>query len=112
MPTITETEGTGVIVSGDVVQEPCSNNQANAGLVMGTEGNEKPGIDSLKTLKQNKSSQKKKSQSCKWSREGRLNPLLPSGDDKGGYAFTEEMLELAFSAEGFANGPEDPPENK
>ena len=67
----------------------------------------------MKTLPQIKSSQrKKKSHSCKWSREGRLNPLLPSGDDKGGYVFTEEMLELAPFAKVFATGPDDPLENK
>ena len=107
-----ETEGTNVIVSGDVVDEPCSSRQADACLSMGTEGNEKPGTDSVKTLQQIKSSQKEKSRSCKWSREGRLNPFLPSGDDKGGYVFMEEMLELAFFAKVFATGPKDPLENK
>ena len=84
---------------------------------MGIEGSERPGTGSLETLKQIKSSQKKKkkkkkSRSCNWSREGRLNPLLPSGDDKGGYVFTEEVLELAPSAKLFATGPEDPSKNK
>ena len=65
------------------------------------------------SLQQIKSSQrKKKSYSCKWSREGRLNPILPSGDDKGGYVFTEEMLELALFAKVFATGPEDALEYK
>ena len=112
LPTITETEGTSVIVSGDVVEEPCSSRQADARLAMGTESTEKPGNDSLKILQQIKSSQKKKSCFCKWSREGRLNPLLPNGDDKGGYVFTEEMLELGPFAKMFATGPEDPLENK
>ena len=113
LPTITETEGTNVIVGGDVVEEPCSSRQADARLALGTEGVERPGTDSLKTLQQTKSSQKKKkkSHSYKWSREGRLNPLLPNGDDKGGYVFTEEMLELAPFAKVFATGPEDPLEN-
>ena len=70
LPTITETEGTSVIVSGGVVEEPCSSRQADARLAMGTESTEKPGTDSLKTLQPIKSSQKKKSHSCKWSREG------------------------------------------
>ena len=80
---------------------------------MGIESSERPGTDSLKTSQQIKSSQKKKkSRSCKWSREGWLNPLLPSGDDEGGYVFTEENLELAPFAKVFATGPEDPLENK
>ena len=112
LPTITETEVTTVIVSGDSVEEPCSSRQADARLAMGTESSEKPGTESLKTLQQIKSSQKKKWRSCKWSRESRLNPLLPSGDDKGGYVFTEDMLELAPFAKVFATGPEDPLENK
>ena len=113
LPTITETEGTSVIVSDGVVEEPCSSKQANARLAKGTESTEKPGTDSLKTLQQNKPSQnKKRSHSCKWSREGRLNPLLPSGDDKVGYVFTEEMLQLAPLAKVFATGPEYPLENK
>ena len=112
LPTATEAEGTSVIFGGDVVEEPCSSRQPDARLAMGTEKSEKPGNDSLKTLQQNKSGQKKKSRSRKWSREGRLNPLLPSGDDKGGYVFTEEMLELAPFAKVFATGPEEPLEDK
>ena len=81
---------------------------------MGIESSERPGIDTLKFLQLIRSSQKKKkkSRSCKWSREGRLNPLLPSDDDKGGYVFTEELLELAPFAKVFATSPEDPLENK
>ena len=113
LPTITEIEGTSVIMSGGVVEERCSSRQADACFAMGTESTEEPGTDSWKTLQQIKSSQKKKkSGSCKWSRVGPWNPLLPSGDDKGGYVFTEEMLELAPFAKVFATGPEDPLENK
>ena len=113
LPTITETEGMDVSVGGVVVEESCSSRQADARLAMGIESIERPGTDSLKTLQQIKSSQKKKkSRSCKWSRGGRLNPLLPNGDDKGGYVFTEEMLELASFAEVFTTGPEGPLENK
>ena len=102
-----------MIVGADVVGEPCSSKQADARLVMGLESSERPGTDSLKTLQQIKSSQKKKkSRSCNWSREGRLNPLLTSADDKGGYVLTEEMLELVLFAKMFAAGPEDPLENK
>ena len=94
LPTITETEGTAVIVGGGITEEPCTSRQADVRLALGTESVERPGTDSLKTLQQIKSSQmkKKKSHSWKWSKEGRLNPLLPSGDDTGGYVFTEEML--------------------
>ena len=112
LPTIAKTEGTSVIVSGVVVEEPCSSRQAGARLAMGIETTEKPGTDSLKILQQIKSGQKKKSRSRKWSRKGQLNPLLPNGDDKGSYVFTEEMLELAPFAKVFATGLEDPLENK
>ena len=111
--TVTETEGTNVIVIGDVLEKLCSSRQAAARLAMETEGSEKPGTGSLNTLQQFKSSQKKKKMhSCKWSREGRLNPLLHSGDDKRGYVFTEEVLELAPFPKEFATGPEYPLENK
>ena len=113
LPTITEDGGADVIVGGDGVKEPCSSRQADERLAMGIESSERPGTDSLRTLQQIKWSQKKKkSRSCRWSREGRLNPLLPCGDDKGGYVFTEEILELAPFAKVFATGPKDPLENK
>ena len=112
LPTTTETEGTDVIVGGGIAEEPCLSRQADARLVLGGESNERPGTDSFKTLQQFRLSQRKKSHSCKWSREGRLNLLLPSGDDKDGYVFTEEMLDLTLFAEVFATGPEDPLENK
>ena len=113
LPTITEVDVAVMTRGGEVVEEPCSSRQADERLTVGIESSERPGTDSLKTLQQIKSSQrKKKSQSCKWSREGRLNPLLPCGADKGGYVFTEEMLELAPFAKVFATGPEDPLENK
>ena len=69
LPAITETEGTNVIVSGDVLEEPCSSRQADVSLAMGTEGSEKRGSDCLKTLQQFNSSQKKKKMHlCKWTR--------------------------------------------
>ena len=88
--TSTATEGTIVIVTEDVLEELCTNRQADASLALGREGSEKRGTDSLKTLQQNKSKQKEnKLRLCKWSREGRLNSVLTSGDDKDGYVFTE-----------------------
>ena len=94
------------------MEKPCSIGQADARLAMGTKGNEIPGSDSLKTLQQINSNQNKRSRPCKWSREGPLNSLLPSGDDKGSYVFTEETLEVAPFTKVFATGPEDPLENK
>ena len=44
----------------------------------------------------------------KWSREGRQNSQLPTVDTKGGYVFTEELLEFAPFARVFAAGPDDP----
>ena len=68
----------------------------------------------MKTLHEIKCAEKKKRQSkkWKWSKEGRQNPLLPAGDDEGGYVFTEEMLELALFAKVFATGPDDPLNNR
>ena len=74
MPTITEDGDANVIASGDVPEEPCSSKQADIRLTMVSDGSEKPGTGSLKTLQQTKSNQKKL-RSCKWSKEGRLNPL-------------------------------------
>ena len=108
LPIITETDVSNVLGRGEVLQEPCSSKQADARLAANV-GGEKPDSDSLKTLQEIKRSKKKKRQSkmCKWSREGRQNPLLPAGDDKGGYVFTEEMLQLAPFAKVFATGPDD-----
>ena len=113
LPTITETEVCNVLGGGEVLQEPCSSKQADARLAANV-GGEKPGSDSLKTLQEIKRSEKKKRQSklWKWSREGRQNPLLPAGDDKGGYVFRDEMLELAPFAKVFATGPDDPLNNR
>ena len=113
LPTITVTHVSNVLGGGEVLQEPCTSKQADARLAANV-GGEKPGSDSLKTLQEIKRSGKKKRQSkmWKWSREGRQNPLLPTGDDKGGYVFTEEMLELAPFAKVFATGPDDPLNNR
>ena len=113
LPTITETGVSIVLGAGEVLQEPCSSKQADARLAANG-GGEKAGSDSLETLQEIKRSEKKKRQSkmWKWSREGRQNPLLPTGDDKGGYVFTEEMVELAPFAKVFATGPDDPLNNR
>ena len=77
-----------------------------------TEVNEFNDTDSLKTLGQIRSDVRKKGELYKWSREGRPNPISPSGSDGGGYVFTEEMLELAPFAKVFATGPENPLKNR
>ena len=102
------------MAGGQSLQEPCSSRQADARLTAEHVGGEKPGSDSLKTLQEKKLGEKRKRQSkmWKWSRKGRQNPLLPAGDDKGGYVFTEDMLELAPFAKVFATGPDDPLNNR
>ena len=113
LPTVTETDVSNVVDGGELLQEPCSSKQADARLAAGHVGAEKPSSDSLKTLHEiTRSEKKKQSKMWKWSREGRQNPLLPAGDDKGGYVFTEEMLELAPFAKVFATGPDDPLNNR
>ena len=113
LPTVTETDVSNVVIGGEILEGPCSSKQADARLVAEHVGGEKPGSDSLKTLHEIKRAEKKKRQSkmCNWSRKGRQNPLLPAGEDKGGYVFTEEMLELAPFAKVFATGPDDPLNN-
>ena len=107
LPTVTETDVSNVVDGGELLQEPCSSKQADARLAAEHVSGEEPGSESLKTLEEIKRGEKKKRQSkmWKWSREGRQNPLLPASDDKGGYVFTEEMLELAPFAKVFATGP-------
>ena len=107
LPTITES------FNSDHVQQPCSSRQADAALGFSrTEVNEFNDADSLKTLGQIRSDVRKKGELYKWSREGRPNPIAPSGSDGGGYVFTEEMLELAPFAKVFATGPENPLKNR
>ena len=112
LPTITESSGSDRLV-GDLSQQPCSSRQADAALGFSrTEVNEFNDTDSLKTLGQIRSDVRKKGELYKWSREGRPNPIAPSGSDGGGYFFTEEMLELAPFAKVFATGPENPLKNR
>ena len=114
LPTVTETDVSNVVGGGELLQEPCCSKQADARLAAEHVGGEKAGKDSLKTFSEIKRGEKKKRQSkmLKWSREGRQNPLLPAGDEKGGYVFTEETLELAPFAKVFATGPDDPLNNR
>ena len=112
LPTITESFGSDRMV-GSLSEQPCSSRQANAVLGFSrTEVNEFNDTDSLKTLGQIRSDVRKKGELYKWSREGRPNPISPSGSDGGGYVFTEEMLELAPFAKIFATGPENPMKNR
>ena len=107
LPTITES------FDSDQLQQPCSSRQADAVLGFSRiEMNEFNDTDSLKTLGQIRSDVRKKGGLYKWSREGRPNPIAPSGSDGGGYVFTEEMLELAPFAKVFATGPENPLKNR
>ena len=106
VPTITESFDSDCLV-GDLTQQPCSSRQADAAL--GFSRTELTGIndtDSLKTLGQIRSDARKKGGLYRWSNEGRLNPISPSGSDGVGYVFTEEMLEIAPFAKFFSTGPE------
>ena len=114
LPTVTETDVSIVVGGGELLEGPCSSKQADARLMAEHVGGEKHGNESLKTLHEIKRGEKKKRQSkmWKWPREGRQNPLLPAGDDKGGYVFTEEMLKLAPFLKVFATRPDDPLNNR
>ena len=106
LPTITELFGSDRS-AGDLTQQPCSSRQADVALDFSrTEVTEINDTDSLKTLGQIRSDARKKGILYKWSREGRPNPISPSGSDNGGYVFTKEMLQVAPFAKIFATGPE------
>ena len=108
LPTITESFDSDLLAC-DLPQQPCSGRQADAALDFSrTEVTEINDTDSLKTLEQIRSDARKRVELYRWSREGRPNPILPSGSDGGGYVFTEEMLEIAPFAKIFATGPENP----
>ena len=87
LPTITESFDSDRLV-GSLSQQPCSSRQADAVLGFSrTEVNEFNDTDSLKTLGQIRSDARKRCELYKWSREGRPNPISPSGSDGGGYVF-------------------------
>ena len=95
-------------------REPCSSKQTDARLAAGHASGEKLGSDSVKTLREFKSSEKKWKQSkmWKWLEEGRHNPLLPAGDDNGGFVFTEEMVQIVLFAKVCRRGSDDPLSNR
>ena len=108
LPTITESFDSDR-VAGDLSQQPCSSRQADSALDFSrTEVTKINDTDSLKRLGQVRSDAGKKCELYRWSREGRPNPISPSGLDGSGYVFTEEMLEIAPFAKIFATGPENP----
>ena len=112
LPTITESFDSDRWV-GDFSLQPCFSRQADAALEFSrTELTEINDTDSLKTLGQIRFDVRKKGELYRWSREGRPNPISPSGLDGGGYVFTEEMLEIAPFAKIFAIGPENPLKNR
>ena len=112
LPTITESFDSDRLV-GDLSQQPYSSRQVDAALDFSrTEVTAINDTDSLKTLGQIRSDARKKGELYRWSREGRPNPILPSGSDGGGYVFTQEMLEIAPFAKVFATGPENPLKNR
>ena len=98
---------------GDLTQQPCSSRQADAALDFSrTEVTEINDTDSLKTLGHIRSDARKKGDLYRLSREGRPNPISPSGSDGGGYVFIEGMLEIAPFGKIFATGPENPLNNR
>ena len=112
LPTITESFDSDRL-AGDLSQQPCSCRQADVALDFSrTEVTEINVTDSLKTLGQIRSDARKKGELYRWSREGRPNPISPSGSDGGEYVFTEEMLEISPIAKIFATGPENPLKNR
>ena len=95
LPTITESSGSDP-TAGGFSQEPCSSRPTDAALGFSqTQVTDINDSNSLKTVGQIRCDARKKGNLYKWSREGRPNPMLPSGSDDGGYVFTGEMLEIA-----------------
>ena len=111
LPTITESTRSDEVAMGS--QEPCSSRQADEALFSVPIVCDKSGTDSLKTLKEIKTELVKKANNpFRWSRKGRPNPLPRSGEERGGYVFTEEMLALAPFAKVFPTLPEEPLKNR
>ena len=107
LPTITESTRSEEVAMGS--QEPCSSRQVDEALSSVPIVCDKSGTDILKTLKEIKRELVKKAiNPFRWSRKGRPNPLPRSGEESGGYVFTDEMLALAPFANVFATGPEEP----
>ena len=84
LPTITKSFGS-VPFAEVLAQQPCSSRQTDAALDFSrTEVTEINDTDGLKTVGQNRSDARKKSNLYKWSREDRSNPFSSSGSDDGG----------------------------
>ena len=60
LPTVTETDTSNVVGSGEALEEPCSGRQADSRLAAEHVDGEKPGSDSLKTLQEIKRGEKKR----------------------------------------------------
>ena len=111
LPTITESTRSEEVAMGS--QEPCSSRQADEALSSVPIVCKKSGTDSLKSLKEIKTKLVKRANNpFRWARKGRPNPHSRSGEESGGYLFTEEMLALAPFAKVFATGPEEPLKNR
>ena len=111
LPTTTESTQSEEVAVGS--QEPCSSHQADEALSNVPVVHDKSETDSLKSLKEIKSELVNKAKNpFRWSRKGRPNPLPRSGEEGGGYVFTDEILALAPFAKIFATGPEEPLENR
>ena len=93
LPTVTEVDVGNVVATDVTLEEPCSSRRADARLTAGHGSVEEPGSDSLKTLQEIKRNEKRKqAKMWKWSREGRQNPLLPAGNDKGCLFFSCRLI--------------------
>ena len=112
LPTITESFGSDRL-AGELSQQPCSSRQADAALDFSrTEVTEINDTDSLKTLGQIRSDARKKGELYRWSREGRPNPISPSGSDGGGYVFTGRCWRLPLLLKSLQLDPKNPLKNR
>ena len=111
LPTITESTKSEQVTM--CCQESCSSHQVDEPLSNVPVVHDRSGTHSLKTLKELKTELVKKANNpFRWSKKGRPNPLPKSGEEFGGYVFTEEMMALAPFAKVFATGPEDRLKNR